>query len=231
LLFSPVLKRGRLMAGRTYIIRIAGGLVLGTGMIAAQAQQTRAANTLPAGAVSERPGSHTNSTNTPGGAPVPEASFVVGTGDVLAISVWREKDLSPTVTIRPDGRITVPLVGELFVSGLTPLQIEGVLRQRLDTIVVHPQVNVTVVEVHSRMVYITGEVAHPGGYALTTPLNVLQLIAQAGGLTQFASRKKIQVLHAGKGEPAAVFAYKQLTQSDDEAHLYPLLPGDTVVVP
>jgi len=81
------------------------------------------------------------------------------------------------------------------------------------------------------MVYITGEVARPGGYALTTPINVLQLIAQAGGLTQFASRKKIQILHAGKGEPSAVFSYKQLMQPGDDARLQILVPGDTVVVP
>ncbi len=157
--------------------------------------------------------------------------YVVGSGDVLSISVWKEKELSPTVTVRPDGKISIPLIDEITVTGLTPVQIEQALQQRLETIVVHPRVTVTVVEIHSRMVYITGEVTRPGAYPLNGPLNVLQLIAQAGGLTEFASRKKIRILPAGSRGPSVPFDYNKVLRSGGSEHNLALAPGDTVVVP
>lgn len=157
--------------------------------------------------------------------------YTIGGGDVLSIAVWKEKDLSPTVVVRPDGKISVPLLGEIAVTGLSPIQVEDLLRARLDTIVVNPRVTVTVVEIHSRMVYITGEVVRPGAYPLNTPLDMLQLIAQAGGLTEFASRKKIRLIRAnatGREEP---FDYNKMIRSNDPGIRSVLNPGDTVVVP
>jgi polysaccharide export outer membrane protein len=157
--------------------------------------------------------------------------YKIGCGDVLNISVWKEHDLSPTVTVRPDGKISMPLVGELTVTGLTPNDIEQLLRTRLASIVVDPRVTVTVAEIHSRMVYITGEVARPGAYPLNSPLNVLQLIAQAGGLTQFAARKKITVIAPNSSGAGVRLDYNKLIHSPNSSQAMWLTPGTTVVVP
>ena len=198
----------------------------------AGAQRTLAAN-VPQGTEVGGPNPAVSNVATP---PLPSESkmalpYVVGSGDVLSISVWKEKELSPTVTVRPDGNISIPLIGELTVVGLTPVQIEDLLQQRLESIVVHPRVTVTAVEIHSRMVYITGEVARPGAYPLNGPLDVLQLIAQAGGLTEFASRKKIRILPAGNRSQSIAFDYNKVIRSSELGHNFPLTPGDTVVVP
>ena len=157
--------------------------------------------------------------------------YTVGSGDLLSISVWKEKELSPTVTVRPDGKISMPLIGEITVTGMTPVQVGAVLKSRLESIVIDPRVTVTVAEIHSRMVYITGEVGRPGAYPLNTPLDVLQLIAQAGGLTEFASRKKIRIVKANSTDKGIRFDYTSVLRSGDPSRNVPLAPGDTVVVP
>jgi polysaccharide export outer membrane protein len=155
----------------------------------------------------------------------------VGIGDVLNIFVWNEKDLSPVVVVRPDGVISVPLVGEINVLGQTPVEIQLNLQKRLQALIVDPRVTVTVVEIHSRVVYITGEVARPGAYPLSGSLDVLQLIAQAGGLTQFASRKHIRVISANGAAHDASFDYKKYLRGQGSNQGLSLVPGDTVVVP
>lgn len=164
---------------------------------------------------------------------VPSAnpSYTVGSGDLLSISVWKEKELSPTVIVRPDGKISMPLIGELSILGMTPVEVEKLLREQLEAIVVNPRVTVTVVEIHSRMVYITGEVSRPGAYPLNGPLGVLQLIAQAGGLTEFAARKKICIVKANSTSKNTPFDYNRVVRSGDPNRNLSLAPGDTVVVP
>lgn len=163
---------------------------------------------------------------------VTPADYVVGSGDVLSLVVWHEKELSTSVMVRPDGKVTVPLVGELQVAGLSPAQVESLVRDRLSTILVNPQVWVSVAEVRSRMVYITGEVARPGAYPLNNRLDVLQLIAQAGGLTEFAKRKKIRIVHAGESYASSEpINYSKLFVSTPQGRQYLLAPGDTVVIP
>src|SRR5262249_60456854 len=105
---------------------------------------------------------------------------IVGEGDVLHINVWKENEISQTVVVRPDGNISLPLINEVPVAGLSPLQIQKLITDKLKTILTNPQVTVTVVEVRSKMVYITGEVGRPGAYPMSTPLNVLQLMSRAG---------------------------------------------------
>ncbi|MEG9433407.1 polysaccharide biosynthesis/export family protein [Terriglobus sp. ADX1] len=156
--------------------------------------------------------------------------YTIGSGDVLNVQVWKEKDLSQTVVVRPDGKISLPLLGDLQVIGKEPSQVEEIVQTRLQSMVVEPRVTVTVTEIHSRMVYITGEVARPGAYPLNTPITVLQLIAQAGGLTEFASRKKIQVIRANNKRDEQLLSYKAMTQSKGGSNLT-LNPGDTVVIP
>ncbi|MEZ2345756.1 polysaccharide biosynthesis/export family protein [Terriglobus sp. RCC_193] len=162
---------------------------------------------------------------------VTPTQYTIGSGDVLNVQVWKEKDLSQVVVVRPDGKISLPLLGDLQVIGKEPSQVEEIVQTRLQSMVVEPRVTVTVSEIHSRMVYITGEVARPGAYPLNTPITVLQLIAQAGGLTEFASRKKIQVIRSNSKRDEHLLSYKAMTQSKDGGNNLTLSPGDTVVIP
>jgi len=155
--------------------------------------------------------------------------YTIGSGDVLNIQVWKEKELSQTVVVRPDGKISLPLLGEIYVTGKEPSQLEELIQTRLQSMVVQPRVTVTVTEIHSRMVYITGEIARPGAYPLNAPITVLQLIAQAGGLTEFA-KKKIHVLRAGGAANGVWVSYKALLQGTDPSRNLQLNPGDTVVI-
>lgn len=157
--------------------------------------------------------------------------YTIGIGDVLNIQVWREKELSQSVIVRPDGKISLPLLEEFQVVGMEPSQLEDVIKTHLQAIVVEPRVTVTVLEIHSRMVYIAGEVARPGAYPLNAPVTVLQLIAQAGGITQFATRKKIHVIPADSSGSKVWLDYKALTQGTATNRNVSLNPGDTVVVP
>ncbi len=164
-------------------------------------------------------------------APTFPSDYVIGVGDLLNVSVWKEKDFSETVVVRPDGKISLPLVGEFYTAGQTPVQAEDLLQARLKTVVIDPKVTVSVVEIRSRMVYITGEIGRPGAYPLNAPLNVLQLIAQAGGLTQFAERRKIRVLKASESGKGVPFDYNSVVHGKDSRRNLVLAPGDTVVVP
>lgn len=160
-----------------------------------------------------------------------QTEYVVGEGDVLHINVWKETEISQTVVVRPDGNISLPLVSEVAVAGLTPPQIQQLIAGKLKAILTNPQVTVTVVEVRSKMVYITGEVVKPGAYPVATPLNVLQLIARAGGLSQWANRKNIYVLRGGDKKNRLHFNYKEVVQGKKTEQNIFLQPGDTVVVP
>lgn len=162
---------------------------------------------------------------------VQQPEYIVGEGDVLHINVWKEAEISQTVTVRPDGNISLPLVNEVPVVGLTPRQIQQVFTEKLMALMTNPQVTVTVVEVRSKMVYITGEVNKPGAYSVASPLNVLQLIARAGGLSDFANRKSIYVLRAGDRNTRLRFNYKEVIKGKHNEQNVVLQAGDTVVVP
>jgi len=169
------------------------------------------------------------SIDTPSGA----SSYVVGEADVLRINVWKQPEISqPSVVVRPDGMVSVPLVGEVKVSGMTPVQIEAVLVADLKRYVNEPRVTVTVAEVGSKTVYVTGEVQHPGAYPLTGPVDVLQIIAKAGGVTPYVHRKSVFVLRQinGKKEKIPV-NYSRIFKGENPEQNIGLDPGDTVVVP
>jgi polysaccharide biosynthesis/export protein len=160
-----------------------------------------------------------------------QPEYQVGEGDLLRINVWKEAEISQSVAVRPDGNISLPLVNEVRVAGLTPRQIQELITERLKTVLTNPQVTVTVTEVRSKMVYITGEVGRPGAYPVMAPTNVLQLIARAGGLTQFANRKDIYILRAGEAASHVRFNYKDVVKGKNSEQNITLQPGDTVVVP
>lgn len=157
--------------------------------------------------------------------------YTVGEGDLLRINVWKEAEISQNVAVRPDGNISLPLVSEVRVAGLTPRQIQELITEKLKSVLTNPQVTVTVTEVRSKMVYITGEVGKPGAYAVVAPTNVLQLIARAGGLTQFANRKDIYILRGGDRTSRMRFNYKEVVKGKNAEQNLILQPGDTVVVP
>jgi polysaccharide biosynthesis/export protein len=158
--------------------------------------------------------------------------FVIGESDVLNINVWKETEISQSVVVRPDGKISLPLIGEVLVSGLTPVQAQTLLANKLQTILTNPQVTVTVTEIRSRMAFITGEVGKPGAYPLLLPTTILQLITNAGGLGQFANKKGIFVLRTVDGKQQRFsFNYSQVIKGEKPEQNILLHPGDTVVVP
>ncbi|HKD13770.1 MAG TPA: polysaccharide biosynthesis/export family protein [Candidatus Angelobacter sp.] len=162
---------------------------------------------------------------------VEQPEYIVGEGDVLHINVWKENEISQTVVVRPDGNISLPLVNEIPVAGLSPRQIQQLVTEKLKSILTNPQVTVSVAEVRSKMVYITGEVGKPGAYSVASPLNVLQLIARAGGLNEFASRKNIYILRGNDKKNRLHFNYKEVVKGKHSEQNIILQPGDTVVVP
>jgi polysaccharide export outer membrane protein len=166
-------------------------------------------------------------------APAPNPrEYLVGESDVLNINVWKEREVSQTVVVRTDGYISLPLINEVKVIGMTPVQIQDLIAKKLQAYLTNPQVTVTVTEIRSKRAFITGEVARPGGYSLNNETTVLQLIAQAGGLTAFAKRDDITVLRFADGKQQRLpFHYKAVVQGRQTEENITLLPGDTVVVP
>jgi len=167
----------------------------------------------------------------PAPAPASTSAYVIGPDDVLEISFWRDKDMSAEVVVRPDGKITLPLLGEVEAGGLNP----GQLIERVVTLarrfVEAPSATVVVKEINSRKVYITGSVAKPGPYALTSQMTVLQLIAMAGGLTEWAKKGDILIIRAGPKPGAHKFSYEALIRHRTLSQNIRLEPGDTIVVP
>jgi polysaccharide export outer membrane protein len=163
----------------------------------------------------------------------PGADYVIGTDDLLFISVWKEPDLTRTVPVRPDGKITLPLVGDITASGLTPEQLQENITKLLGNYVSSPAVTVTVQEVRSQRFNVVGEVQKPGAYSLIKPMTVLDGIALAGGLKDFANSKKIYVLRtkADGSQVRLPFNYKDVIKGKDISQNVELEAHDTIVVP
>src|SRR5262249_45453598 len=173
----------------------------------------------------------TTSNRPAGGIRAPE--YVVGEADVLRITVWKGPEISQSsISVQPDGMISIPLVGVVRVAGMTLAQVEAVLKAKLNRFIDKPEVTVTVVEVRSKTVYLTGEVARPGVYSLPSATNVLQLIVRGGGLTPFARPKSVIVLRNTNGvqEKLRVNLSKVLHGDAPEQNIQ-LLPSDIVIVP
>jgi polysaccharide export outer membrane protein len=157
----------------------------------------------------------------------------VGEADVLRIDVWKEPEVSRRgIAVRPDGMISLPLVGVIKVSGLTPSEIQEMLVAKLSRYLTKPQVTVTVEEIRSKPVYVTGEVVKPGVYQLVAPLDVLQLIVRAGGLTHYAHRRSLFILRTVGGKQEKLLVnYNRLLRTTNTSEIISLIPGDTLVVP
>lgn len=160
------------------------------------------------------------------------SSYRIGVEDDLQISVWKEPDLSITVVVRPDGMVTMPLVNDVHVAGLTPIELQALLTEKLKPYINEPQVTVIVRGIKSRKVYLYGQVGRGGAYPLIASKTVLELLAEAGGLTPFAKRGSIYVLREVDHKQVKIpFNYNNALKGKKPSDNFELSPGDIVVVP
>jgi len=157
--------------------------------------------------------------------------FIIGPEDVLEIKVWREPDLATKAIVRPDGKISVTLLGDVQASGLTTTQLSSFITKELSRFVVEPEVSVVVNEIHSRLVHLIGAVNRPGAYALTAPLTVVELLSRAGGLAETAKNEDITVVRIESDKTFRIpFNYKSFIEGKDLGSNIPLKNGDVVLV-
>jgi polysaccharide export outer membrane protein len=163
----------------------------------------------------------------------PANAYAIGVGDVLEISVWKNNDLNATVPVRPDGRISVPLLGDVQAAGLTPLALRQMLTEGYKEYVTAPGVSVVVKEINSQKVFVTGEVAHPGSFDLRPRTKVMQVLALAGGLTAYAKGRVILLRDArdGQGDRRFEIRLDAIVSGKRPGDNLVLQPGDTLVVP
>ena len=165
-------------------------------------------------------------------AGVDKERYVIGPEDVLYIHVWKEDALSRSVPVRMDGNISLPLIHEMKAAGLTPVQLEAAITERLKKLYENPNVSVIVMEANSFKVYVSGEVMKPGVYRLRDETTILQIIPMAGGFTDWAKRKKILVIRKENGKDKRFTVdYRKAMKGDDPNSNVVLKPGDTIIVP
>jgi polysaccharide biosynthesis/export protein len=161
-----------------------------------------------------------------------DADYKIGPQDVLRIDVWREPDISRIIPVRPDGKVSLPLLNDVQAAGMTAMQLSASLRDGLSKYLTNPQVTVTVTEINSRRVYITGEVTRAGALPLLPNMTILQALSSAGGFTQFAKLKNIYVLRTEDGKQVKhPFNYKEVVKGNLPEQNILLHPGDVIVVP
>ena len=165
-------------------------------------------------------------------ATTPPMDYTIGVGDVLNIVFWRNMELSGEVVVRPDGKVTVPLVKDVNAVGLTPAQLQSELETAAKRFIQEPDVTVSVRTINSRKVYIQGYVARPAAYQLTGPTTVLQFLALAGGVLEFAKTNEILIIRLENGKSSSFkFNYDDVKKAKNLAQNIELKPGDTVIVP
>jgi polysaccharide export outer membrane protein len=157
--------------------------------------------------------------------------YVIGCEDVLSIHVWKEETLSRTLPVRMDGNISLPLVHEIKAAGLTPLQLEAAITEKLKKFYENPTVSVIVMEANSFKVYVSGQVKKPDVYRLRSETTILQIIPMAGGFTEWANQKKILVIRKENGKETRIIVnYKKATEGEPGSNVV-LRRGDTIIVP
>lgn len=162
------------------------------------------------------------------------SDYTIGPEDILEISVWRNADLSKIVEVRPDGRISLPLIGDVTAVGRTASQLADTISAKLKDYKENPQVSIVVKEVHSYVIYVLGEVAHPGKFPLKSKTTLLQAVTIAGGFTPVAARNKIVVFRfaeSGEKDVKIKASYDDIVLRDAGGQNVLLKPGDTIVVP
>lgn len=208
------------------VLTVAICWIAGVGSLMSQTQSANLKSSDPAASDTAK------AADTAKPAEIVPAGYIVGDSDVIRVNVWKEPEVSQTVVVRTDGNISLPLINEVKVSGMTPLQIQDLVAEKLKGFLNNPQVTVTVIEIRSKRAFITGEVSRPGTYSLNAQTTVLQLIAQAGGFTPFAKTDSIVILRTEDGRQSRLkFKYKEVVQGKKTEQNIALHPGDTVVVP
>jgi polysaccharide biosynthesis/export protein len=160
------------------------------------------------------------------------ADYVIGPEDVLGVLFWRDTDMTGDVTVRPDGKITLPLIGDIQAAGLPPDALRDLVQKGAEKFINDANVTVVVRQINSRKVFITGEVATPGAYPIIGPRTVMQIIALAGGLNEYADAKSITVMRTENGATKSFkFNYRDVSRGKGLEQNILLQPGDTIVVP
>jgi polysaccharide export outer membrane protein len=162
-----------------------------------------------------------------------DPTYTIGPEDVISVAVWKEPDVSNSaVPVRPDGMVSLPLLGDVQAAGKTPTQLADDIAIRLKKYIEEPRVNVVVTGMNSRRIFILGEVNHPGPTGMSANMTVLQAISAAGGPTAYANTKKIAVLRNEQGKQTKyLFNYKEVIKGNNQDQNIQLKPGDTIVVP
>jgi polysaccharide biosynthesis/export protein len=160
----------------------------------------------------------------------PDQDYRIGPQDVVQIDVWKETEITRTIPVRPDGKISLPLLNDVQAAGFTAMQLAGNIREGLTKYLNNPQVTVTVTQINSRRVFLTGEIAHSGALPLLPGMTALQAISSSGGFTQFARIKGTYILRNENGKQVKYpYDYKQVLKGNKEDIV--LQPGDVIVVP
>ena len=182
----------------------------------------------PAIGSAETPANQPDSKKAAAGDP----SYIIGPTDILEIQVWKEPDFSRQVLVRPDGKLTLPLVGDIHVSGMTTMALKELLTEKLKDYIDSPEVTVILVESHSKNFYIIGKISRPGTYPLMKDMTVLQAISVAGGLGEWADADSIRIIRkSGAQEKILHFDYKEVISGKNLKQNILLQPNDTIVVP
>jgi polysaccharide export outer membrane protein len=204
---------------KTVLILLICFVVAGSGSALAQESSSKPNQTAP-----KQEPAPVAATNDP--------DYKIGEGDVLDVNVWKEPEISRSVPVRPDGKISLPLVNDVQASGLTPTQLGLVITERLRKFLSDPQVTIIVTAINSQRIYIMGEVGRPGAYPMLPNMTVLQALSSAGSFTQFANLKSIYVLRNENGKQVTFpFNYKDVIKGKRAEQNIVLKPGDTIVVP
>jgi polysaccharide export outer membrane protein len=160
-------------------------------------------------------------------APVDPKTYIIGPGDVIAIQVWKEPEFSRPVQVRPDGKFSMPLIGEIVGAGMTPEQLSVTLTEKLGALLLKPEVMVSLQQVESKKFYITGEVNRPGAYALIMPVTVLEALINAGGLREYANQKNIVIM---RGTERLKFNFNEVIKGKKMDQNIRLQSGDYIIV-
>jgi polysaccharide export outer membrane protein len=185
-----------------------------------------------AGKQASKPGASAASVPAQKAPATQDPNYIIGAQDVLDISVWKETELTRVVPVRPDGKISLPLLNDVQAAGLTPTQLAAQITESLKKFVTNPQVTVIVSQINSQRIYILGEAARPGAYPLLPGMTILQALSSAGGFTQFAKMKSIYLLRdVGGKQEKYPFNYKDVIAGKHLEQNLPLKAGDTIVVP
>jgi polysaccharide biosynthesis/export protein len=207
-------------------------LLVSAGNTTAAPQDKKAGKEVPSMTAAGNNNSAGENTKPAVAAATTDPSYVIGPQDMLDINVWKEPDMTRVVPVRPDGKISLPLINDVQAAGATPQQLAADVTTKLRKFLTEPQVTVIVTQINSQRVFVIGEVLHAGAFQLVPGTTVLQALANAGGFTTFADVKKIHVMRLVNGKHTELpFNYREVLKGDNPDQNIKLEPGDTVVVP